>query len=177
MNKSLEYVIENIKKGRISGILIPEEEERISIFPPYDFLNRFSDFEEAKPFKDSDFFIDGFYLGEKVKLSHSMVYDPTANFDYCSTASKDYDGTLLFLINTGLIVLENIFTGSSYCISNAPKDFLFERGKYKINYTIGDLIIFSNLNEGYKSPWEIFNSSALLPIKIEYELIKHGNNI
>lgn len=71
----------------------------------------------------------------------TVTYADDAEWQYCTCVSSVHDGTLLFVHEGLAAAVGSVWFGGSYNVGLAPEDFLSERSKYDVSYTIGDPVV------------------------------------
>ena len=110
--------------------------------------------------------------GLKIADNVKVIYDPEADFDYFTNFQCRNDGTLLFTLQAQQEVLLNVMNLKTHCTSKVPDDFVENFEKYRVTYTIGNVVnVCEHSNEfGTKEkPWMTQRDTAMLPIKFEVE--------
>lgn len=107
--------------------------------------------------------------GSKVHLRIHLVFDPNAEFDYCSVRRSVNDGTLYFAFSLMEEIRNRVLYGTTYAKKLRPP-----RDGDEIKYTIGNFVHFIEYDEdGSKfapkdKPWASQRNTCMLPIKMEY---------
>lgn len=170
MSKSKDFIISRIKDGYCSNDFIAEEFEEAICFHPWEVLNdKYKDMikndalEVAMHAKD----INGNLGTTNIKIK----YDPDAEFEYFSSDICTHDGTLLFLAEGMINILNRLLGLGTYNISKAPSDWQNHVWDYDYEYVIGDFVINTQIDDKFAptdKPWMTAKQIVTLPIAWRY---------
>lgn len=95
----------------------------------------------------------------------NIIVDPNGDFDYFTSETCLFDGTLLFYTNTVTKALSKIITGQTYN-SNCTKPKLTDT----ISYTVGNVITICEHDNKFApqdKPWLTSRLTVMIPLRCE----------
>lgn len=165
VNKSLEYIKSRIESGNVKNINA-EEFSDMGVVP----FNTLLDQNEKETIP--------IYTGKESGIIYvDLTYDPNVDFDYFCTQSCYCDGTLMFMYELMLNIIEKIQelkTSLSSTVEKYPEGIDFE--KHRIHYIVGDFVTNSYIvdeSPDPEKPWMRDHFTVMLPIKFEIEEIEN----
>lgn len=171
--KSIEFVKKIIQSGRCNGM------ENNA----YKYMNEVNFTQIIKGMRDADgnlikFINDTAHAeiplvnkesGKEFKLNINITYNPNAEFDYFTTESCVCDGTLVFIHDLMVDVI-NKLTPFGTC-GKIPKEAEDNLENYDIHYTVGDFVVGEEYGKQFatkEQPWLQCRFTVMLPIKCEF---------
>lgn len=176
MNPSLEYIKNRILNDPDSVMNMPTEGwDDAYVINPMDFLGSGYVIPEFKSLNIIDRFDIWVSLDEeKESVQLSVEYNPAVNFNYFTTKSLTYDGTLYFLWEAIRKLLFNIVTLGTYLDINETKDYQKNPWDYDVKYTIGDMIIHHDFGLKNINGHEMMGETNIIVLPIKFEVFKKG---
>lgn len=166
---SLDFFQSRIKEG---NFLATELGELVINRSPFELLKSLDD--TCPITSGGDIVMDAVYLGEPRRLYSSVVYRENADFEYCASLRIDHELDPQLPAYLGLKVLYEIFNGRTYNVQTAPENFLEERWKYKMDYTIGNIMVFSQKLDTPENPNEPYRTMAIIPVQLKYSPVEQA---
>ena len=102
-------------------------------------------------------------------ISVFVKYDENAEFEYFTMERCVCDGTLLFLYEQGAIIINKIFTLSTFNKEKITNDYENNPFNYDFYYTVGNFVVCDEHGDfGTKEkPWMRSRFTTMLPIKFD----------
>jgi len=176
MNKSLQFIINTIKKGRCGESFVAENFEKDG------FCYNFEDYlinlyPEINGTKTSPHVYKTCLTSDDKEMNVTIVYNPDADFEYFSSDVCIHDGTLLFLFESIEDLIYKVLEAETYNASTAPTAFVNNPWAYDVEYTVGDFVINTQYDSKFApadKPWMMEKQIVCLPIAIKYIEKKYG---
>lgn len=171
MGKSRDFVVSKISDGQITGYGLPEAWENAMEINPIEYAKTWMD---ERMSSGMTFTADAVFDGEIKKVISHIKYDPSAEFDYCTTKQIQHDGTLIFEVELLVELLNRVFQAQTYNKETAPEGFTLRRWEYETDYVIGDVVIHHEYGDQNvpDKPWIQSRTIAALPVSIKYTKIE-----
>lgn len=103
--------------------------------------------------------------GNKVNLAIDIVFDENADFEYFTSSSCTYDGTIAFKMQLMSECIQSVCCGETYSMNiRKPSTGC------TIIYTVGNFVLLDEFGEQFASddkPWLEQRTTVLLPLKSE----------
>lgn len=165
MGKSLEYIKKRIEEGNCNDMSMKEFQDMYEIpFKSY-FLEDDKDYMVIATRKDRD----GVFA--------DLTYEPDAEFNYFITETCICDGTLMFMAELIMKIMQKIVQLKT-CYAPAIKDITENNfNNYILHYYVGDFIANSYIVEppDKNRLWMCDKFTVMLPVKFMVEYRKEEN--